>query len=193
MRLAPWSMGSKRRTRRALAPDLSLDVRRGSGPAAEARSSPTRRGRSRGLVLAAIGAAFCLAITGRVALAASYNNSFDISGPTGYGGSGRAFGELTYFPSPRTQMRVGGNVGDICPGDSKGVGLVMRVLQTNGVYWLKYVEEYPWTCGSGWDQINPPRDYFAPNAINQARAELWTYEQHVPQSSFVVGGWKVHP
>src|SRR3954468_8818719 len=108
-----WGQGSRRRTRRVLAHDLELPCladrpsRRGvsagqatlSVLASTARprpsATPILRRRSRRIVFVASCASFCLVLQASAAMAA-YTNDFDISGPTGYGGSGRAYGQFFF-------------------------------------------------------------------------------------------------
>jgi hypothetical protein len=175
-----FSAGSQRRSRRALAADLS--------------NTYSRRWRRRALLMgAAVTSASVWLATGVPAVAAYYN-TFDINGASGYGGSGRTYGSIEFFPSPKTQMRIGGNIGDICLADSKGWQMQALVLQNNGAYWRRTDVMHDYNdCGNGWEQLSPPQDFFAPGAINQARAELWVTEQGSPLFSVAQSAWKVHP
>lgn len=182
--MTPWSleMGSRRRIRRALAPDLRPD------------SSRKRHSQRLAILLAPVTVASLWVATGVPAVGADYYNTFDINGPSGYGGSGRTYGDIQFYPSPKTKMSVGGNIGDVCPADSKGWQLQMLTLQNNGAYWRKsdVMHDYN-NCGNGWEVLSPPGDFFAPNAINQTRAELWVTEQGSPLAAAAVSAWKVHP
>ena len=132
---------------------------------------------------------------GSPAANAAYYHWFDISGQVpGYAGSGRTYGSIEFFPNPRTQMRVAPVIGDICPADGKGMELRIRVKQTNGVIWMKnnVIQDLN-DCGNGWESLPAPVDYFAPNPIDQARAELWATEGGTPFVTVAVSGWKVHP
>ena len=172
------------------------------GLAAEMRDGARRARRLKRGVIGVVAPLMAIAtwlLSGLPAVAADYLNNFDINGPSGYGGTGRTYGEITFYPSPKTKVSVGGAIGDICDagggGDGYGWQMQLYTLQNNGAYWRKTNIMHDTTgCGDGYQIYNYPQDFFAPSAINKSRAELWaTDPANNPLYVVTTSVWKAHP